>query len=161
MFPVAMTQVWLVGCTGGTNPPTYPTRGVVTRNGSPIDHATVTFHPMSDAGEQAVGRSDASGRFIMSTFERHDGAVAGTYKVCVFKQARESGEFPIETSPMTEELAQPDGGDEYDDPSGEEADAEKGPGPTNLLPEKYATVGKTPLKFSVAEANNTFEIELE
>jgi hypothetical protein len=116
---------------------------------------------MSDAGQQAVGRTDASGRFTMSTFKRHDGAVAGAYKVCVFKHPVESGEFLIETRPMTEELAQPGGGGQYDDPAEEEAGAEQDPVRANLLPEKYATVGKTPLKFSVTEANNTFEIELE
>ena len=57
-------------------------RGVVTLNGKPLPHATVTFHPL-DQQRPAAAQTDASGRFSMGTFEAGGGTQPGAYKVTV------------------------------------------------------------------------------
>ena len=89
----------LVGCgeTGDTNrPKTVPVTGSVTYNGQPVEGATVTFVTGGSGGRGALGTTDASGKFQLTTFEAGDGAIPGSYKVTI---AKTTGE----TAPMTQE----------------------------------------------------------
>jgi hypothetical protein len=64
----------------------YPVQGQVVWNGKPIQHAFVALHPLGDAGPDAVhpvGRTDAEGRFTLSTYGAGDGAPSGEYAVTV------------------------------------------------------------------------------
>lgn len=73
----------------------YPTTGVVTHQGKPVDNAILSFHPV-DPKAVAVpeGRegpevaspttqTDDRGAFSLSTYYADDGAPAGDYKVTV------------------------------------------------------------------------------
>ena len=63
--------------------------GVVLLDGSPVADATVEFAPLTPGGLTAIGRSDASGRFRLTTTRGgapNGGAVAGDYTV-LFKKA--------------------------------------------------------------------------
>jgi len=61
---------------------TLPVEGVVLLDGKPLAGASVQFIP-EDKGRAATGETDASGRFMMSTFKPRDGALAGSYKVVI------------------------------------------------------------------------------
>jgi len=95
---VRMNGTWLValvglaivvGCGGPARDPNRPATvavtGTVTYNGSPVEGATVTFVTDSKDGRGAVGKTDGSGRFSLTTFDAGDGAIPGSYKVGVAK----------------------------------------------------------------------------
>jgi hypothetical protein len=63
--------------------------GFVLLDGSPVADATVEIAPLTPGGLTAIGRSDASGRFRLTTTRGgspNGGAVAGDYTV-LFKKA--------------------------------------------------------------------------
>ena len=61
-----------------------PVTGVVRYNGQPLADAHVTFTNTA-ANVSAYARSDANGRFTLTTFEPGDGAVSGHQTVSVSK----------------------------------------------------------------------------
>lgn len=63
-----------------------PVRGVITCQGKPVDGATITLVPVGDMAP-ARGKTDATGRFSLSTFQPDDGAVPGRYRVTVSRDA--------------------------------------------------------------------------
>lgn len=77
-------------CTGCgekvTRLPVHPVRGQITRNGQPLAHALVAFHPRSATPQADLaprGQTDEQGRFTLTTYDSHDGAPAGEYAVTV------------------------------------------------------------------------------
>jgi len=63
--------------------------GVVLLDGSPVANATVEFAPLTADGLTAIGRSDAEGRYRLTSTRGgppNGGAVAGDYTV-LFKKA--------------------------------------------------------------------------
>jgi hypothetical protein len=62
--------------------------GVVLLDGSPVANATVEFAPLTADGLTAIGRSDAEGRFRLTSTRGgppNGGAVAGDYTVLLKK----------------------------------------------------------------------------
>ena len=84
---VCVTMV--IGCGGAPVDPNRPTTfeagGTVTYNGSPLEGATVAFLPQDPKAPGASGRTDASGKFVLTAFEAGDGAVPGSYLVTISK----------------------------------------------------------------------------
>ena len=70
----------IAGCSGGG---TVATRGTVKLDGKALAGATVTFLAQDEGGRDASGSTDASGVFRLTTFQPHDGAMPGKYKVIV------------------------------------------------------------------------------
>jgi hypothetical protein len=67
----------------------HPVEGVVLLDGTPVSDATVEFAPVSAEAFTAYGRSDAEGRFRVTSTRGgppNGGAVAGDYTV-LFKKA--------------------------------------------------------------------------
>jgi hypothetical protein len=79
----------IAGC-GSNGPETVKVRGIVSLDGKPVEDATVGFTP-KDGGRPAMGTTDASGQFTLTTFTPGDGAVVGTHTVTVSK-IRSSGQ---------------------------------------------------------------------
>lgn len=134
-----------VGC-GETvdvdRPETAPVTGSVTYNGQPVEGATVTFMAGASGGRGAVGTTDASGKFQLTTFEAGDGAIPGAYKV---KIAKTVGGAP--TAEGGEIMAPPTGGP----PTSEEKDE---------LPVKYKDESTSGLTADVKDGDNDFPFEL-
>lgn len=157
--------VTIVGCGGGSsNPTTYPMSGTVTQNGAPVEGAVVSLVDVTVAsdpnasGHSAVGVTDGSGKYTLTTFENSDGAVPGQYKVRVFKY-KSDGTQQVDAQPATGGGESVDFGDDYVPP--DEAAPQSTPPPQHLLPAKYASVSATPLEYTVTEGANVFDIELD
>jgi len=156
---VVIGVVFSLGCPqqGADRPKTFPVSGTVTLNGQPVEGAIVTFVPTA-GGKGATGRTDASGKYTLTTFASGDGAVPGQYNVKIVK---------FETT-GTEAAAGP-GGAEMDeeaytaaqDAAQEGGEEEAAGAPKNLLPEKYADPATSGLKATVKEGDNTIDFALE
>ena len=77
-----------VGCGGEGGPALSPVKGVVKYNGAPVQGASVSF--AYESGQLAVGSTDASGNFTLTTNGR-PGAPLGAAKVGVNKANTASG----------------------------------------------------------------------
>ena len=63
---------------------TFPASGIVKLDGEPVENAIILFQS-EDHQISARGRSDASGRFRLTTYEENDGAVSGQHLIVVKK----------------------------------------------------------------------------
>jgi hypothetical protein len=107
-----------VGCGKPGAAATAPAGGVVLFNGEPATDVRVIFTP--ENGRPAIGQTDEQGRFVLTTFQRDDGAVPGKHKATISDRKRnwlpdpktnkvEPGRFPesyqrASTSPWTFEV---------------------------------------------------------
>jgi len=140
-----LVVISILGC-GDTTPKesTAPVSGVVTYNGTPVEGATVVFGADSGQPKSATAITDASGRFELSTYQKADGAIPGSYSVAISK---------IETIPgMTED-------EEHEAISaGKEVRIAE---TKQVLPAKYGDSKKSGLKADVsADGANEFEFAL-
>lgn len=136
----------MFGCGGKPADPNRPATtavsGVVTHNGSPLDGATVTFKPVSTDGKAAFGKTDAEGKFSLTTFEGGDGAIPGEYNVTVVKME------VVESKAVSED-------DPNYDPDYVEPEAK------SLIPEKYGNAADSGLTASVGtEPVSDIKLEL-
>lgn len=74
------------GC-GDGRPSLVQAEGTVTLNGEPLADAKIGFLPVGDGEYQRSSRakSDASGKFVVSTYGENDGLPVGKYQVTVEK----------------------------------------------------------------------------
>ena len=100
---VVLTSAMLLGCLSSTDkwkeklPQTAAASGTVTFNGEPLQGATVKFLPDAPGGVSAVGKTDSSGAFTLTT-NSMDGAVPGSYKVTVELEEIDRKEDPNDDS---------------------------------------------------------------
>lgn len=143
----------LSGCGSGESEPdrpaAYPVTGVITYKNAPLEEASVTFVPQGQNQPGAFGRTDASGRYSLTTYEPDDGAVSGKYFVTVTKY--EGGAEP------------PSAGVDESDPNYEPPPDNPRPsaGPKSLIPQKYSQIVTSKLEVTVAEGENNFDFSLE
>ncbi len=145
--------VAFAGC-GSSQPSTYPVTGTVTYQGKPLEGANVGFSATDENTRGAIGVTDSQGKYSLTTFEKGDGAMAGTFKVTVSKF-----DGP---APAPVEMADPsaDTGSEMPADYKPETTA-AAPAPKNLLPQQYFRPQTTPLSFTVEPGQNTFDIVVE
>lgn len=149
------------GCGGETGPPTYSVTGNVTMGGSPVDGAVVTFLP-DQGGTAAVGTTDASGNYTLTTRAAGDGAEAGQYKVTVTKYESPPEEETgpqVETGDVTaEDFDEYAAVEDYDEDGleGGGADVSK-----NLLPSKFSKATTSGLTAEVTEGDNVHNFALD
>jgi hypothetical protein len=81
----------LLGCGGDNRVAVLPVSGTITVEGKPAEGAIVTF---SVPGQTliSVGKTDATGKFQLTTYRANDGAIEGENVVTV----RMSSELPID-----------------------------------------------------------------
>ena len=149
----ALVMVGLVlglGCSqqGGDRPATFAVTGTVTQGGNPVDGATVTFVP-TGSGQSAVGTTDGSGKYTLTTFVSGDGAATGQYGVKIVKYEVEGNEGVGDID-----------GDDYVPPAEVDGDQPVSE-PKNLLPAKYADAKTSGLTATVGESGNKFDFSLE
>mgnify|MGYP001412471187 CR=1 FL=1 len=81
----AIVAVSCLGCGGSAGlDGLVKASGTVTYQGKPVEGATVSFRPVN--GKRAAsGRTDAQGRFHLTSLHPGDGAFPGAYKVAISK----------------------------------------------------------------------------
>lgn len=149
---------FMTGCQGSSgHPATYKVSGSVKLNGKPVEGATVLFQIMGGK-DSAVGSTDASGEYSLSTFTPNDGAVAGQYSVAISKLSTP----PVASKQLVQgQIQSGDLGDSYAAPSGKEGGSSDGT-PKNLLPAKYANDQTSALRATVATSGtNRFDFDLK
>jgi hypothetical protein len=136
----------IAGCAGDRpkwqRPKPFPAGGVVRLNGQPLEGALVTF-TNATLGVSATGRTDAEGKFILTTFEQGDGAVPGKYKVAVSKVIAPAGLVDKHAAPVMRNARAP-----------------AAPQPRWLIPKRYGNAETSGLTAEVAEGGSG-EIVLE
>lgn len=86
---ILLIAIIAVGCgSGEERPQTSKTEGTVTFDGKPLEAASVSFIP--ESGRPASGFTDASGRFVLTTFGSEDGAIVGQHTVIISKVKSEA-----------------------------------------------------------------------
>lgn len=144
-FVLIVTTLSLVGCSKSGLDGLVPVSGTVTYKGKPVEGADLVFNPESE-GRAASAKSDASGKFHVTTLDPQDGAKPGNYKVAISKKEM--------INPMTAEEAE----DWFHKHSGP-------PPPRkikNELPEKYADEKTSGLTATVTESgSNDLSFELK
>ncbi len=146
------------GCPGGGEGglDTIPVTGTVTLDGSPLAGARVSFSPKG-GGRAAVGLTDESGRFELTTNVAGDGALAGSYGVAISKTA-------AAPSAAAADDPRARGGDltpEQIQAMQAAAAGAKAPGAQSLLPAKYGSADTSGFTAEVkaGEANDfTFKM---
>jgi len=131
--------------------------GTVTYQGKPVDGASVTFSPDSATGRAASGRTDASGRFELTTLNAGDGVLAGSYKVAISKIEDLDPAHHITAEEMAKLAEQ---GKSV--PIASMKTGQKGGGLKHHVPEKYEKADSSGLTATVkAGGDNKFEFTLE
>jgi hypothetical protein len=147
--------VLCVGCAGGKGSGTVPVTGKVTLNGAPAEGVAVSF--ISDGGgPSAVGVTDESGQYSLTTTAKDDGAMPGRYRVTLAKyQGSDSA-----TAQSGEVHADYDITNEY--PAGYDESAAALAAPSkNLLNDRYADPNTSGFTAEVAEGPNTHNFDLK
>src|SRR5689334_14417891 len=98
-----------VGCADKPDRPrVVPVKGRVLYNGQPLAGAHVTF-TNGAAKRSAYARTDADGKFTLTTFEPGDGAVPGKQQVSVSKvQILRAGDPNVDRTATTVKTAEPE-----------------------------------------------------
>lgn len=124
-----------------------PVKGTVTYNGEPVEGATVTFAPAASGGKAAVGKTDSSGAYSLTTKDPGDGILPGDYMITVSKTEATGGLSLEEAEKWAEENPE-----------------KRPPSPTltEHLPEKYKVARNSGLKATVSEGDdNSIDLALE
>jgi hypothetical protein len=97
----------VAGCSSRSEVQTAKVEGVVLFKGRPIKDIAVVFHPT--VGPLASGKTDAEGKFRLSTVAVDDGAKIGEHKVTlVYRDPNESTDAPIVKSPIPRRYSVPE-----------------------------------------------------
>jgi hypothetical protein len=92
LFAVACLLM-LSGCGSKSALDLVPVRGEVTYNGEPLTEGTVLYMPeTSSGGRQASGAIQSDGSFALTTQQRDDGVMAGSYQIAVLAYKPHPGE---------------------------------------------------------------------
>ncbi|MHC2069257.1 carboxypeptidase-like regulatory domain-containing protein [Bremerella sp. T1] len=144
-FAVCAALIVLAGCGGSESLPSLgaTVSGTVTYKESPIEGAMVTFLPTGEGGQGAFARTDADGKYTLSSSAGgNNGVKPGTYHVTVSKievpQVQLAGEDDPNYNPYAKTNAKPN----------------------NALPEKYAQQATSGLEIEVTNGANDVPLNL-
>ncbi len=70
------------GAVGGSRPTVVPVKGKVTYKGQPLTKGIIRFEP-DGYGRMATGDLQSDGTFVLTTFQKGDGAVLGQHRVYI------------------------------------------------------------------------------
>jgi hypothetical protein len=146
---IGFSVLAFVGC---SNPDSKYSKveGTVTLDGQPVEGVTVTFYPVEQGLEGAVGRTNASGQFSLTStgaLQGGTGVLPGEYRVTVSKS-----QPPVD--PDVEAYEQ--GKITYDEVQKrmDARDPSRQLEAKELLPEKYTKLDTTDLTAMVKNGNN-------
>jgi len=129
-------------------------KGVVTLDGKPVAGAQVQFIPTNDAGREAMGQTNDSGSYTLTTFASGDGVQRGDYKVLVSKLSERALRAPDPNDKAAMEKFMFEGMKK----SREGKRDDTRPGET--LPGVYADSERTPLIMTVPAPDGKYDLDL-
>ena len=88
VISTVLLMLLVPGCFGGNGVPLGSVEGRVTKDGSPISDATVTFFP--EEGRPSVGVTDSDGRYSLQFTRDLDGAMVGKHRVNITYGGRQA-----------------------------------------------------------------------
>ncbi len=143
----------LVGCGGASDrPELYKVTGTVTFKGAPVEQANITFSSKGSS-RSALGVTDSSGKFSLTSFDTNDGATVGEHVVTIVKVASGGPGEAMSEANAKEMMAKNMG-----TMNAGQASAEK---PEFSLPAKYADAKTSGEKRTVsATETNDFKFDL-
>lgn len=150
-----LTSLALLGCSGGSGgaQKVYRVTGKITMNGGPVANAAVSFSPL-DKQPVAVGRTNASGDYTLTTYVAGDGAAAGKFTVLVYKDGG-GGDAPVSGHEAYNSGV-------FDPGASHAANKKAGGGSTSALPAKYGAADQSDLKAEVKPGGpNKFDFDLK
>jgi len=151
---VSLGAVISLGCGAAEGELTYPVTGTVTLNGAPVEGVAVSFVP-DGSGQSAVGVTDASGKYALTTRKKDDGAVVGRYKVSFAKYEGQPPTTSGSTNVPADDLT-----NRY--PPGYNPDAvPEAPPAENLLPPKFSDPNSSGFSAEVGKSGNTHDFDLK
>jgi hypothetical protein len=132
------------GCfRGGQLKGLVPVKGIVYFDGQPLADASIGFYPDNPESRTATARTDANGKFVMTTLNFGDGVAPGEYKVTITKFSEPK-------------IKETNSEEEYIKESSKAKDEVK-----SLIPEKYGTFGHSGLTATVPKKGiKTLKFEL-
>lgn len=149
---IAGIGLWLIGLCG-CGPRTglhglAPVEGTVTFRGKAVEGATVVFVPATAGKRAAIGMTDVSGRFRLTTKDPGDGALPGPYAIAVSKTEVSGGLSAAEAEQWSWKR---------------ENVGKYPPAPTitEYLPGRYKTATTSGLQATVTAGRNTVNLVLE
>lgn len=147
---VACLALAAAGCGDDGKPPMGSVTGTVTYKGEPLTPGSVIFSPVNATEEQpgqpATGQLASDGSYRLTTFDDGDGAIVGEHIVTV--QASETVTTKKATNVEGIRVEQPDGSLAF-------------VGSKSRIPARFSKPAETPLRFTVKEGSNTFDITIE
>lgn len=133
-----------------------PVTGTVTYQGAPVEGANVAFAPDGD-GKAASGRTDADGKFKLTTLNPGDGAMPGKYKVSVSKSENLDPAAQITAEDMMKMVS----GGKAPPMGPTKGKAGEAGGTKYHVPKKYSTPGESGLTAEVkGSGTNDFTFDL-
>jgi len=132
----------LAGCSANAGMPKLgKVSGKVTYKGKPLEYGHIVFTPAAgkggETGQSATGEIGSDGSYEMTTFNTGDGAILGQHVITV--EARNKAEMP---------KVKPDSTIDYVLPK-------------STVPSIYASAEKSPLRFTVKEGSQKYDIDLK
>lgn len=154
---LALLAVAASGCGQSGGPArvkVYKVTGKVTFFGSPLIGAVVSFSP-TGTQPAAIGRTNDSGTFTLTTYQAGDGAAAGDFKVLVMMVDSGAGDSSPQEAHFKDQSSYV--------PIDTHAAAKRGKGSGNVLPSKYGDPKQSPLNATVdpKKSENTFTFDLK
>lgn len=137
----------VAGC-GPKGLPTNYVEGIVTLDDQPLENALVTFIPEAPDGKVAIGNTDATGKYTLTSDGGglpQKGALEGDYKVTVTKM-----DITAVPRPSSLEIAAKNPNYPV------EMDAIQ----TLITPKSYSVVTTTPLKATVKKGKNDIPLKM-
>lgn len=134
--------------------PVYKVTGKVTFVGSPLIGAVVSFSPTGNQ-PAAIGRTNDTGNFTLTTYKAGDGAAAGDFKVLVMMiDSAGSGASPKDAHFKDQSSYVP---------IDTHAATKGGKATGNVLPAKFSDPKQSPLSATVdpKKSENTFNFDLK
>ncbi len=132
--------------------------GSLTFSGAPLADATISFFPLQNGTPTAMGRSDSTGNYTLTTYNAEDGAAAGDYVVLISKFVAPASSADG-TDPGHSDDPYADSNDNSHAAGGSKKSGSSG---GSLIPDRYGAKEASPLKATVeAGAENKFDFVLQ